>query len=78
MEHDLDARDLVCPMPVLRARKALKSLAAGDRLVIRVTDPAAPEDFRVFCEATGHVLAGIEPDAEEDDVTVVRIDKAAD
>jgi len=74
-EHCLDARDLVCPMPVLKARKALKTLAPGARLTVRVTDPAAPEDFRVFCQATGHTLVALEPDPEESDVTLVRIDK---
>lgn len=52
----LDLKGLRCPLPVLRARKAMKPLAAGDRLEVLATDPAAVEDFRSFCETTGHRL----------------------
>jgi tRNA 2-thiouridine synthesizing protein A len=55
-ETELDARGLVCPLPVLRANRALRGLAAGDRLRVLVTDPAAPEDFVRFCATTGHEL----------------------
>jgi tRNA 2-thiouridine synthesizing protein A len=54
--HTLDARDLTCPLPVLRARKAIKHLAPGDILEIAATDPAAVRDFPAFCEATGNEL----------------------
>ncbi len=53
---ELDARDLKCPLPVLRARKMLNSLKAGEELVILVTDEAAPRDLEVFCSETGHKL----------------------
>jgi tRNA 2-thiouridine synthesizing protein A len=52
----LDARGLKCPLPVLRARKAMKDVAAGDLLKILATDPGAPKDFVHFCETTGHEL----------------------
>jgi tRNA 2-thiouridine synthesizing protein A len=55
-EHHLDAKGLQCPLPVLRARKALKALAVGDRLTVEATDPAAPMDCAAFCEASGNVL----------------------
>lgn len=55
-EHRLDARGLQCPLPVLRARKALKALGPGDRLVVEATDPGAPRDFAAFCAATGDRL----------------------
>ena len=51
--HTLDAKDLTCPLPVLRARKAMKHLAPGDILEVAATDPAAVRDFPAFCEATG-------------------------
>ncbi len=54
--HELDAKGLLCPLPVLRARKALKALAPGDVLAIEATDPSAPKDFAAFCEATGNRL----------------------
>lgn len=56
----LDARGLNCPLPVLKAQKALRGLAAGDRLVILATDPKAPADLRQLCETTGHLLIGCE------------------
>lgn len=70
----LDARDLICPMPVLKARKALKDLAPGDVLEVRATDPAARKDFQAFCEATGHDLLSV--DDGGDGVAVFRIRKA--
>lgn len=55
-DHHLDAKGLTCPLPVLRARKAMKPLAPGDRLRIEATDPAAPKDFAAFCQTTGDRL----------------------
>ncbi|HET6468176.1 MAG TPA: sulfurtransferase TusA family protein, partial [Geminicoccaceae bacterium] len=52
----LDTRGLSCPLPVLKARKALMGLAPGACLRVLATDPTAPEDFRAFCESTGHRL----------------------
>ena len=58
--HTLDAKDLTCPLPVLRARKAMKHLAPGDILEVAATDPAAVRDFPAFCEATGNELVSAE------------------
>lgn len=55
-EHRLDARGLQCPLPVLRARKALKALQPGETLLVLATDPGAPKDFAAFCLATGDRL----------------------
>jgi len=52
----LDLKGLSCPLPVLKANKTMKELIAGDILEILATDPAAPKDFEVFCENTGHEL----------------------
>ena len=52
----LDATGLKCPLPVLKAKKALKSLDSGETLEIHATDPGAPGDFRAFCDATGDTL----------------------
>jgi len=57
--RQLDARGLKCPLPVLKARKAMKALAAGETLEVLATDPAAPQDFRSFCETTGHRLTDL-------------------
>lgn len=52
----LDATGLKCPIPVLKARKAVKSMADGDRLEILATDPGAVADFDAFCRTGGHDL----------------------
>lgn len=52
----LDATGLICPLPVLRARKAMRDVAPGGLLEVRATDAAAVKDFAAFCEATGHSL----------------------
>ncbi len=56
MAATLDVQGLQCPLPVLRANRALRSLAAGDELRVLATDPAAPADFAAFCRTTGHTL----------------------
>ena len=73
MTHELDVRGLACPLPVLRAKKRLKELAAGDLLVVRATDPAAAGDFAAFCELTGHELVA---SRAEGDVFVFEIRRA--
>jgi len=52
----LDARGLTCPMPVLKARKALMGVKPGGTLRVLATDPGTVRDFAALCEATGHVL----------------------
>lgn len=55
-DRQLDARGLKCPLPVLKARKAMKALATGETLEVLASDPSAPQDFRSFCDTTGHRL----------------------
>ncbi|MFZ5963910.1 sulfurtransferase TusA family protein [Thalassococcus sp. BH17M4-6] len=52
--HDLDATGLLCPLPVLKARKRLTTLAPGDVLRLRTDDPAAVVDVPHFCNEAGH------------------------
>ncbi len=52
----LDTKGLDCPLPVLRARKAIKKLASGEVLEVQSTDPGAVQDFETFCEMGGHAL----------------------
>lgn len=70
----LDAKGLSCPLPVLKARRAMKELAPGDVLEIEATDPGSVTDFAHFCETTGHRLLG--QDSAEG-VFSFRIEKAA-
>lgn len=68
--HHYDARGLVCPLPVLKARKLLLSLPAGALLRVSVTDAHAPKDFALFCAETGNELQGVEKTAEGFDIFV--------
>lgn len=52
----LDLKGLKCPLPVLRANKAIKSLPAGGVVEIHATDPGTVADFKAYCETTGHEL----------------------
>lgn len=52
----LDARNLLCPLPVLKARKRLEGMAVGQVLRIVATDPAAVIDIPHFCAESGHEL----------------------
>ena len=52
----LDTSGLRCPLPVLKAKKALKLLSAGEKLKIIATDPGAIKDLHHFCEVTGDLL----------------------
>ena len=56
-EHDFTG--LKCPLPVLKARRALKECQAGDVLTFLADDPAAPLDFEHFCETSGHKLLDV-------------------
>lgn len=71
----LDAKGLVCPLPVLRARKVIKALMPGDILEIHATDPAARLDVPHFCDATGNDLIETR---QEGEVLIFRIRKAAE
>ncbi|PPC87236.1 MAG: SirA family protein [Hyphomicrobium sp.] len=55
-DRTLDTSGLSCPIPILKAKKALGEMAVGSVLEVIATDPAAPNDFIAFCKATGHAL----------------------
>ncbi len=54
--HELDARRLLCPMPVIRTQNKASTLAAGDQLVVTCTDPGALSDIPAWCRITGHKI----------------------
>ncbi len=74
MDQRLDATGLKCPLPVLKAKRALKGLASGETLTVLATDPGAIEDFRNFCDATGDVLV---EQSDDDGVLTFVIRKSA-
>jgi tRNA 2-thiouridine synthesizing protein A len=59
----LDVKGMSCPLPVLRANRTLRGLAAGDRLRVLATDRAAVADFQAFCRETGHALVSMSEEA---------------
>ncbi len=58
----LDARNLSCPLPILRTKKALNNMAEGDLLEIQATDPGSVKDLSSFCEQTGNTLISSKTD----------------
>lgn len=52
----LNAEGLNCPLPILRAKKAIKSMGSGEVLEVRATDPGSVADFAAFCKQTGNDL----------------------
>jgi tRNA 2-thiouridine synthesizing protein A len=62
---EVDARQLACPLPILRAKKALSQMVSGEVLKLIATDRGSPIDFAVFCENTGNeLLSSVERDGE--------------
>jgi tRNA 2-thiouridine synthesizing protein A len=53
---ELDTSGLNCPLPVLKARKALSTMEAGETLHVTATDPGASKDIPAFCKISGNVL----------------------
>lgn len=60
MEHELDAIGLLCPLPVLKARKRLSALASGEVLVMKTDDPAAVIDVPHYCAEAGHEILDVQ------------------
>lgn len=55
-DEELDATGLNCPLPILRAKKAIASMQSGQRLHVIATDPGSVKDFEAFAKQTGHAL----------------------
>ncbi|MFC3117400.1 sulfurtransferase TusA family protein [Jhaorihella thermophila] len=55
-EQTLNAEGLNCPLPIIKAKKMLKTMAPGDVLNVRATDPGSVADFAAFCNQTGNEL----------------------
>lgn len=55
-DRELDATGLSCPLPILKCKKLLNQMAAGETVRVLATDPGAPADFADFAEQSGHRL----------------------
>lgn len=69
-EHALDARRILCPLPVIRTQDAVKTLQPGDVLRVTATDPGVVHDIPAWCRINGHTVLGIDQGDDEIVVTV--------
>ncbi|HJN25125.1 MAG TPA: sulfurtransferase TusA family protein [Rhodospirillales bacterium] len=56
MTTTLDTKGMNCPLPILKAKKAIKDIEAGETLRVLSTDPGSVKDFEAFCRSTGNEL----------------------
>ncbi|HEX4859268.1 MAG TPA: sulfurtransferase TusA family protein [Usitatibacteraceae bacterium] len=56
IHKSLDVKGLNCPLPILRAKKALADMSSGQVLRVIATDPGSVKDFAAFCKQTGNPL----------------------
>jgi TusA-related sulfurtransferase len=71
IDKELDARRLLCPLPVIRAQDAIATMQAGERLRVVATDPGVKNDIPAWCRIHGHKVESI---AEQDDDIVITIE----
>ena len=65
IDKEVDARGLNCPLPILKAKKALAELQSGQLLKVICTDAGSVRDFQAFCKQTGHQLVEQQTVGEE-------------
>ncbi|WP_292993873.1 sulfurtransferase TusA family protein [Nitrosomonas sp.] len=65
IDKELDARGLVCPLPILRTKQSLAGMISGQTLKIVATDPGSVIDFQVFAEQTGNELLSLSESDKE-------------
>lgn len=69
-EHSLDARNMFCPMPVIKTQDKVNQLNDGDVLEVTCTDPGALNDIPAWCRINGHTVLGT---AEKNELVTVLI-----
>ena len=74
-DKELDAKNLNCPLPILRCKKGLSEIVANQTLKVVATDPGSVKDFQAFCKQTGHELLKLD---DADGVFTFYIKKRAD
>ncbi len=75
IHKELDARGLICPLPILKAKKALSDMHSGEILKILATDPGSVRDFQAFARQTGNDLIdqqALQGDGREEFVHLLR------
>lgn len=69
MKHTLDAKRLLCPMPVIRVQDKIKTLSVGEVLEVVCTDPGALNDVPAWCRINGHKV--LETKTVDDEVIII-------
>lgn len=69
-EHELDARRMLCPMPVIKTQNKVKELAVGDILNVICTDPGVLSDIPAWARINGHTILGHQDNGDEITITV--------
>ncbi len=68
--HTLDARWMLCPLPVIRLQDFVSALPSGDLVEVLCTDPGTRSDIPAWCRINGHQLVAIEEQSDEIVITV--------
>lgn len=71
IDKELDARRLLCPLPVIRAQEAIADMRTGERLRVVATDPGVKNDIPAWCRINGHKVESMD---EQDDEIVITIE----
>ena len=69
-EHHLDARNILCPLPVIRTQDAVQELDKGDWLIVVCTDPGALNDIPMWSRINGHKILDMKNDNDEITITI--------
>lgn len=69
-EHQIDARRLLCPLPVIRTQDKVEQLAAGETVKIFCTDPGVVYDIPAWCKVHGHEVLDIQKSEDEIILTI--------
>ena len=70
--YELDARRLLCPMPVIKTQDRIKELQSGDELIVYCTDPGVLQDIPAWCRINGHQVIDTN-DRDNEIVITIRI-----
>jgi len=72
-KHELDARRMLCPMPVIKAQNKIKELLDGDILDVICTDPGALSDIPAWARINGHEFIGHHENSDDELVITIRV-----
>lgn len=73
IDRELDASGLNCPLPILKTRQSIKTMARGEVLRVVTTDPGSQKDIEAFCRQTGHDLIAASEEAGSRFAFLIRV-----